>query len=115
MRCLATLMIVISIACPASAKVACENPNPEVVRAVRTLTAEKSRSDRNALARLFDFFSAHPREAACPLVNELKVVKVRTIRPWEVTKHRSAMHVIWSLRALRYIAGCLEYYARTKE
>ena len=106
------VLLPLLIFCPDLAKAKCGDQNRDVASAVRALTAEKSHAE---LIRLFDVFMAHPQAAACRLVNELKVVKVRVIKPDEVTRYWTAMHVIWSLRALRYITSCQDFQAGTNE
>ena len=55
-----------------------------------------------------------PVVAACYLIRELRVIPETVIMSWNEHEHKPSMHVIWSLRALRYITGGLEFRAKTK-
>lgn len=62
----------------------------------------------------FAVFRDEPAIAACYLVNELQVVPEKWIRGGDQDKHPKTMHVIWSLRALRYITGGINFKGKTK-
>src|SRR5690349_14228635 len=62
----------------------------------------------------FEVFRSRPEVAACYLINELRVVPESWIRGGDQSKHPETMHVIWSLRALRYITGGLRFKGKTK-
>lgn len=51
--------------------------------------------------------------AARYLVEELQVVDTSVVRPSDWDRQRDAMHVIWCLRALRYITNCKQFLAPT--
>jgi hypothetical protein len=108
----ALFFVCIMLSCPAVARTPCEHENPEVTRAIAGLTAGKTPEE---MAHLFDVLTAFPRIAACHLVNELHPVVSHTIMPTEAVRFRSVLHVIWSIRALRYIAACQDFRAATKE
>jgi hypothetical protein len=61
----------------------------------------------------FKVFRSHPVVAACYLINELRIVPETWIRGGDQKKHPKTMHVIWSLRALRYITQGLDFKGRT--
>lgn len=54
-----------------------------------------------------------PANAAQLLIKQLHVVSEKTITPENQSQHEEAMHVVWSLRALRYITGGLDFEGAT--
>lgn len=53
----------------------------------------------------FAEFMKQPTTSACYLIKELHVMPETWIRAGDVPKHPKTWHVIWSVRALRYITG----------
>lgn len=49
--------------------------------------------------------SQQPFQAVGCLINELSIVKETRITPEEFDKHKSALHIIWSIRTLRHLTG----------
>jgi hypothetical protein len=111
MRRAITLALLFSIV-PTLAWAVCANPDPAIARAIQALTVD---TPRDSIAREFNVFTTQPRQAACQLVGELQPVDARIIMPDHIAQFRDAMHVIWALRALRYITGCQDFRAPTQE
>ena len=66
--------------------------------------------------RSFPALLRRPRTAAACLVGELRVIeqaKLPPKKPWEAGVPDPALHVIWSLRALRFLTGGREFHAPT--
>jgi hypothetical protein len=72
------------------------------------------RPDQPSFLANFDKLAKAPVVAACYLIGELHVVPETVITAYTRKEHKPSMHVIWSLRALRYITGALEFRAKTK-
>jgi hypothetical protein len=114
----ALLLAGLSIATPASATEPCPRPDPTIAEAVKELSYELYYDEKSArLDEIQKLFLRRPREAACSLVAELKVVRGRIIFPFreEEARFASAMHMIEVIRALRLITGCLDFRAETKD
>lgn len=62
----------------------------------------------------FDLLERDPPVSACYLIRELRVVVETEITALDQEKHAAAMRVIWSIRALRYLTGGLDFKGRTK-
>jgi hypothetical protein len=58
---------------------------------------------------------ADPIDAACNLVAGLHSVDVRFIPGFKPPDDPDALRVVWRLRALRLLTGCLDFRAPTKE
>jgi hypothetical protein len=91
----------------AAQKLSCQD-NPEIRVLVQGAWYEP---DHRAA---FVIFRGQPVVAACYLINELRVVPEIWIRGGEQDNHPKTMHVIWALRALRYITGGLRFKGKTK-
>jgi hypothetical protein len=68
----------------------------------------------NAYDTTFAIFAKKPAIAACYLINELHVVPEKWIRGSDQKSHPNTMHVVWALRALRYLTGGYNFKAETK-
>src|SRR5947207_12493875 len=88
-------------------KLSCQN-NPEIRVLVHGVWYEP---DHRAS---FVIFRNQPVAAACYLIKELRVVPEIWIKGGEQDNHLKTMHVIWTLRALRYITGGLRFKGKTK-
>jgi hypothetical protein len=106
------LLIAIFVAFPAFGNVHCTSDHREITAAVAALTVD---TPREQIVESFSTFKAHPLESACQLVGELAVVRARIIRNDQESRFKQALHVVWALRALRYVTGCREFYGRTRE
>ena len=62
----------------------------------------------------FVTFRSQPTVAACYLINDLRIVQETWIRGGDQNMHPETMHVIWCLRALRYITGGINFKGNTK-
>ena len=72
------------------------------------------KQDQPSFLANFDKLAQTPIVAACYLITQLRVLPETVITPWNQDRHKASLHVIWSLRALRYITGGLEFRAKTK-
>jgi hypothetical protein len=61
----------------------------------------------------FEKLREDPLKGARLLTEELRVIHETRIVNWEHDAHKEAIHVIWCIRALRYITGGLDFRART--
>ncbi len=65
--------------------------------------------------RQFEVLARAPAVSACHLVQEIVVVRATTIRPDDYAAYAHEMHVIWCLRALRFLTNGLVFKATTRE
>lgn len=63
-------------------------------------------SDMNCLAK-------YPVASAGLLTRQLEVVTDIKVTPEQAPEHKQTMHVVWSLRALRYLTGGMDFTAST--
>lgn len=82
-------------------------PNPQVTEAIAGL--------RDTGEQGLDLLARQPDVAVCHLVRSLHVVRDTQVVGYKQAQHPKTMQVIWTLRALRYLAGCQDFRARTAE
>jgi hypothetical protein len=115
----AAVLTMLLLSNPASAESPCGASNSTIVAAVNGLTYELHYDGRSArFVEIFDLLLQHPRDAACSLIADLRVVPGRNIRPInakEAARFASALHMIDVIRALRYVTGCLDFRVPTRE
>lgn len=80
-----------------------------VQKLVERLGYDESANHLDDLKCLADY----PAESAGLLIAQLHTVVESKIRPEDDSKHQSSMHVIWSIRALRYITGGMDFTSKT--
>jgi hypothetical protein len=54
-----------------------------------------------------------PQQAASSLIGNLHVISEKVIKPTEAEQHQEAMHIIWCIRALRYITNGMDFTSKT--
>jgi hypothetical protein len=86
------------------------NANTRVTEAIAGLIG-----DRSALADHLSVLAGDPVVAACQLIASLHVVADTHVAGYDQGRHRNTMRVIWALRALRYLTGCQDFRAPTRE
>jgi hypothetical protein len=84
--------------------------NDEIRAVVEKLGYE---TDDDDYKKNFELLATRPLQATCHLIKELHVVPETKITQVDAVKHASSMHVIWCIRALRYLTGGLDFTART--
>lgn len=57
--------------------------------------------------------AAYPSKSAKLLIAQLHIVSEKKISPEDASTHQSTMHVIWSIRGLRYITGGMDFTSET--
>jgi hypothetical protein len=111
MRCAAALsVLLLSISGAASA--ACPPPDPEIADAINQFMVDHTREE---YGEFYERLLRQPKEAACQLVAELKLVDELRVGAMEQEEHPAAMRVVQAIRALRYITDCQDFTGRTKE
>lgn len=82
----------------------------KILGVVKSLESSGSPTETRAL---FDQLAKCPKEAVFYLVRELHVVPEQVIRPGEQAEHTDTMHVIWCIRALRYLTNGMDFTGKT--
>jgi len=82
---------------------------------IRSVVSQLGHADDNYdFHKDFEVLGTAPAVAACYLVKALRVIREIHIAARDKQKHGLAMHVIWSIRALRYLTGGLDFTGRTE-
>lgn len=77
------------------------------------MRAVKSLGESDSVLANIELLNKEPAEATGLLIAELHTLDETHIFSWEKEKHKEAMHVIWCIRALRYLTGGLDFEGRT--
>jgi len=56
-----------------------------------------------------------PADAVCNLIQGLHPVATRHVSGYDESPDREALAVVWRLRALRFVTGCQDFRAPTKD
>jgi hypothetical protein len=90
----------------------CIRTDATVSKIVKQLTVDRTKNDA---MDLIEQLLQDPESAACSLSAELQTVDESWVRPENAANQRSAVHIVWVIRSLRYISKCRDFRAATSE
>ena len=64
--------------------------------------------------RIIDHLAGDPRDAVEQLLQQLEPVPLSQLRPTDVRRHERASHVVWCLRAIRFLTHGKTFTAPTR-
>lgn len=62
-------------------------------------------TDSATFRKEMTLLSRNPSKAVSCLIEELQIVQETKVLPKDADKHKSTLHIIWCIRALRYLTG----------
>jgi hypothetical protein len=107
---LAPLLLAVVLAGQRAAAVPTCVPNPQVEALVHSL----GRDDRHHISTL-EKLEEQPRVAVCHLTRALRVVADTHVPLDQQHRRQQTMNVVWAIRGLRYLNGCKDVRAPTRQ
>ena len=90
--------------------------NIDLINRIKNLgKADGYEADSSKQAEDFYILSRHQKTAVRYLLEELKPIKESNISTERIGENLEELHIVWCVRALRFLTGCMFFTETTKE